>query len=167
MINPALLEIDTKEKEIGPPVLWALDSRLPRIAAQAAVEFDWLIQDKHGQFAGELSRESIRKLLWLLSNSIGKVRFNDNNKGFVDSLGLSVFTKAYNESYKARPVRTQEGLVTAVKELTNEFEKANQEAELDEDVLKKMMDFCVALSEYAATYREMLYDNRQDHPYRK
>ena len=164
MINSALLEIDTKKKEIRTPVLWALDSRLPRIAAQAAVEFDWLIQAKHGQFTGELSRESIRKLSQLLSNSIGKVKFD--NKGFVDSLGLSVFTKAYNESYN-HPVKTQDGLVSAIRELTSELDKANRGAELEEEVLKKMLDFCVALSEYTATYREMLYDNRQDHPYRK
>jgi hypothetical protein len=167
MINSALLEMDTKKKEVAPSVFWALDPRLPRIAAQAAVEFDWLIQVKHGKSIASLSRESIRTLWWLLSESIGKAQLDTESKAFVDSVGLSLFVKAYNETHKAHPVKTRRELASAVKELTSSLEKAQQEEDLDEGILRKMMDFCVALSEYAAVYREVVYGNRQEHPYRK
>jgi len=163
---PALLKMTSEETEVRPSVFWALEPRLPDITIQAAVEFDWLIQGKRGHPIANASRESINKLLWLLSESIGKTKLEANSKAFVDSGGLNLFTKAYNESHKAHPVKTRKELRLAVKQLISSLGKA-QEGELEEDVLVRMRDFCVALSEYAAAYRQMIYGNRQEHPYRK
>ena len=49
VISPALLEMTSGEEETTPSVFWALEPSLPRIAAQAAVEFDWIIQGKQGR----------------------------------------------------------------------------------------------------------------------
>ncbi len=40
---PATYSEGGSEHTPQPPALWALDPRLSRIAAQAAIDFDWLI----------------------------------------------------------------------------------------------------------------------------
>lgn len=167
MITPALLEMTSGEEETPPSVFWALEPSLPRIAAQAAIEFDWIIQGKQGQPVPDASRKSINTLYLLLGGSLGGTQLDADSKGFVDSGGLHLLAKAYNESHKARPVKTREELASAIMQLTESLRKARHESEIQEDVLAKMRDFCVALSEYAAVYRQMIYGNRQEHPYRK
>jgi hypothetical protein len=165
---PALLKMTNEATEIpsSSVVFWALEPRLPDIAVQAAVEFDWLIQGKHGQPVPNASRDSINKLCWLLSEAIGETHLDTDSKAFVDTLGLNLFTKAYNDSH-AHPVKTRHELMSAINQLITSLGKAQQESEVEEDVLVRMRDFCVALSEYAASYRQMIYGNRQGHPYRK
>lgn len=167
VISPALLEMTSGEEETTPSVFWALEPSLPRIAAQAAVEFDWLVQDKQGRPVANASRESISTLSLLLSESLGNTQLDADNKAFVDSGGLNLFAKAYNDSHKTHPVKTREELASAITQLTESLRKARQEGEIQEDVLVRLRAFCVALSEYAAVYRQMIYGNRQEHPYRK
>lgn len=158
----ALLALDSEEEETLPSVFWALEPSLPRIAAQAAVEFDWLIQDKQGQPVANASYEAINTLSLLLSRSIGK-HLDADSKAFVDSGGLNLFAKAYNDSHKSRPVKTRQDLALAITQLTQSLHGMGSDA----DVLVRMRAFGVALSKYAAVSRQMLYGNRQEHPYRK
>lgn len=166
MIDAALLEMKNGKQKATPSVFWALDPRLPRTAAQAAVEFDWLIQAKHGGTTGNRSRESITFLGELLAGSLVSDQ-QGGEKAFVDSAGLSLFAKAYNESNQAHPLKARQELIAAVGQITASLEKARQNAEIDENTLVRMRDFCVALSNCASAYREMVYGNRQEHPYRK
>ena len=165
MIDAALLDMNSGKNKTMSSVFWALDPRLPRTAARAAVEFDWLIQAKHGTGTADRSRESIAFLAELLSGSIGGGQ--EGEKGFVDSGGLNLFAKAYNEANRNQPVNAHDELFSAIKQVTGALENARQNNEIDETVLARMRDFCVALSNYAASYREMVYGHRQEHPYRK
>jgi hypothetical protein len=168
MLNNALQEMSSKNEERPRHVLWALEPTLPRTAAQAAVEFDWLIEKKRGNQMSNITRQSIHKLYVLLGESVGKAQFSSEYKGFVDSMGLSFLVKAYNDAYKNNPVKTQGELDKAVKDLVSALNDAqNDEKEIDESLLTHMRDFCAALSNYTATYRKMVYGNRSEHPYRK
>lgn len=167
MIDATLLEMTEEENEVTSSPAWALDPRLPRIAAQAAVEFDWLIQLKRGQMLQHHSRESIKALGFLLAGSLGALHGGDARKGVsADSLGLNLLAKAYNASY-TQPVKTREELADAIQQLTTSLQNAGEEREMLEIVLEGMRGFCVALSEYAAAYRKMIYGSRTEHPYRK
>jgi len=167
MINANLLEMSgNEENEMPPSVFWALDPRLPRTAAQAAVEFDWLIQSKHGQSVNR-SSESINTLSLLLSGAIGKTQRGADKKAFVDSLGLNLFAKAYNETRDAHPVKTREDLEVAIQQLISSLDDARRGIDIEESILTAMRKFCSSLSEYAAVYRKMAYGNHQEHPYQK
>ncbi|HQU07606.1 MAG: hypothetical protein B7X04_01530 [Parcubacteria group bacterium 21-54-25] len=168
MINAALLETVSDESDARPPVFWALDPRLPRIAAQAAVEFDWLVQQKTGNNLPHVSREAINALHLLLSESTGTAQpGGPDNKGFVDTLGLNLFAKAYNASHTGHPVRTRDELDTAMRQLVDSLYRAGENNELAENILADMRDFCAKLSDYGSAYRKMIYGSRQEHPYRK
>lgn len=166
MINAATLpKKDYGEKITPRSVFWALNSRLPLMAAEAAVEFDWIIQGKRGEPG--LSFEAIDSLASLLNDSLGKTQLEAGSKAFSDPLGLSLFAKAYNETNKDHPVKTRAELLEAVNELTTSLKKIQEGSKIDNSVLEKMRNFFVALSEYATVYRKMVYGNRQEHPYRK
>lgn len=167
MGNDDLLEMSSDEETTTRPVFWALDPNLPRIAAQAAVEFDWLIQCKHGQPVAKPSRESIQKLSLLLTQSIGKAPLAPETKGFVDTLSLNLLAKAYNASNAAHPVKTREELARVIDGLMSALAQAKQNEILDEGVLASMRDFCAAFSNFASSYRKVAYGNRFEHPYRK
>jgi hypothetical protein len=166
MIATSQPDVASQEKRMPPSVFWALDPRLPRTAAQAAVEFDWLIQRKHGKDVNP-SHASINALALLLGESMRKTQLGLNNKSFVDSMGLNLLAKAYNETYKATPVQTRDELAKAVKKLTSSLNAAQNEKKIEEEVLVGMREFCSALSEHAAVYRKMVYGSRQEQPYRR
>jgi len=168
MIDAALLDMNSGKNKTMSSVFWALDPRLPHTAARAAVEFDWLIQAKRGALAASRSRESIGLLDEILSGSIGRVQNGaEKEKTFVDSGGLTLFAKAYNEANRDRPVAADAELLSAIAKVTGALQKAHQNAQIDENELTQMRDFCVALSDHAAAYRESVYGQRQEHPYRK
>lgn len=149
-------------------LFWALDPRLPRIAAMAAVEFDWLIQaaQRPAKAKPSVSHKSINGLWSLLSDSPGETPHSVESRAFHDSLGLHFFAQAYNH-IPHPPVTTREDLLPAVTELTEALHKAHEGKALDQDVLEKLKAFCIGLSRYASAYRKMIYDNRPEHPYRK
>ena len=161
---------DNRERDKNLSMFWALDPSLPRIAAQAAVEFNWLIQVQDGQQVINLSHKSIENLLMYLSESVIDTQiYSDNleNKGFNDSLGLNLFAKAYNKADKSHPISTRKELNKVVSFFSELLQKVQRDEDVKEDNLKIMMKFCIYLSDFSATYRRMVYQNQSDHPYRK
>lgn len=167
MTEVALSSMKNGRKKTASSAFWALDSRLPRAAAQAAVEFDWILQARRGNRVPQQTLESIKDLSELISESVQTIKPSGEIKALVDSAGLSLLARAYNASNRNHPLKNREELASAIVQLTDSLNKAGEEGESDEDVLERMKEFCIALSTYASAYRKMVYGNRPEHPYRK
>lgn len=142
---------------------WATDPTLPRTASHAAIACDKMIRGVPVELA------PITEMLALLTSSNSRLAANAaGSKAFVDRAGLKIVASAYNKAYEAsgQPVKTRDDLLSAVDRLMVALKEA-QKGDTNIEALKHLRDFCNAISEYASTYRKMIYGGRPLHPYRK
>lgn len=140
--------------------LRALDPELPMLAARAAMELD------NYKSSGEMDFAAVKTLSLRLRNS-----FQNGGgaavpcKALLDSSTVSLVGRALNSSSWAGKVSTIDQLSAELWDVAHRLEKV--EAAPAEQPIEKMRDFCVALSECAASYRQAFHDLRPSHPFRR
>jgi hypothetical protein len=164
MTEAALLELVTAEEATRSPLFWSLDSKLPMLAAKAAVEIDWYIQKMISRF-GVKRCKSIEKIHAILDKSM-KAASGVNTSSFVDPLGISLIAHAYKAIDHNLEFDSRHDLIIEVDKVINTLSKVQADEIIEQAELQKTLDFLVALSQKAADYRETVYGNRQEHPFR-
>ncbi len=143
----------------------ALENDLASIACQAAIELDDLIL-RRGQ-----SSESIRRLLNRLSESISTSEGTKVAGFLIDPTAAVVVNRAISEAGSVQPACKFEQLVRNTEGLTEQLGKvvANPESfrDADEDSLRKLRTFCLALSRHASAEGHRNRERVPQHPYRR
>jgi hypothetical protein len=140
--------------------LRALDPELPMLAAQAAMELD------NYKSSGEIDFAAVKKLSLRLNNSFQSgVSAAEPRKALLDSGTVSLLGHAFNSSSRTDKISTIDQLSKELWDVAQRLEKV--EAAPAEQPIEKIRDFCVALSECAASYRQTFHDLRPAHPFRR
>ena len=141
--------------------LRALDPELPMLAAQAAMELDNYKSSNDSNFG------ALKELSSRLKNSFESCGSGAGaeHKAVLDSGTVSLIGRAFNSSSGAQKVSTIDQLSMELWDITQLLEKVainpvNQP-------IDKIRDFCVALSECAASYRQAFHNLRPPHPFRR
>lgn len=142
-----------------PPKLRALDPNLPMLAAQAAMELDSF------KITGEIHFVAIKELLDRLKNSLGTTSGSPTSKPLLDSGTVSLVGRALNSSQWSGDIGTLEQINNGLRDIVQHLERLQTEPTTEP--IDKIRDFCVALSECAATYRQAFNDMRPAHPFRR
>ncbi|SRR6266496_322260 len=142
------------------PKLRALDPELPMLAARAAMELDNYRSSSEASFAA-VKHLSLRLKNCFQSGGGTAVPF----KALLDSSTVSLVGRALDSSRWAGKVSTIDQLGTELWEVAQRLEKV--EADPAGQPIEKIRDFCVALSECAASYRQAFHDLRPSHPFRR
>ena len=142
------------------PRLRALDPDLPMLAARAAMELD------NYKRSGEASFTAVKLLAERLKNSFQTgAAMASPCKAWLDSGTVSLVGRALNSSSWAGQVSTIEQLSSELWEVARRLENVNTTPA--EQPIEKIRDFCIALSECAASYRQAFHDLRPTHPFRR
>jgi hypothetical protein len=134
-----------------------LDPNLPLLAAQAAVELDAVRLSK-----GE-KLEAFKELRDLLENSFIASSGN-KHRHLVDPGTEAVLTYSLSAA-RMKPADTREELVEQAWELLQNMITLEEKREAT--AIESLRDFCVALSERAAAYRDSFEEVRRVPPYRR
>lgn len=148
--------------------LRALDPDLPIIAARAAMQLDLFIASvlRHEPLH-ELRTDAIKQLGTMISSLNGAA--TGGLRCLVDPLTANLLSKAYSDASRAQLTSLQE-LEGAMKTLGQMLAEASKQEVHQKDPLKALTlvrDFCVKLSEYAASKRQLAYGERPVPAYRR
>jgi hypothetical protein len=143
----------------------ALDPRLPALAATAAVQLDNLLLRQKGVTTAPAELDAVEDLARLLKAALVSGQSGDV-RALMDPITTSVFTSAYKESHQGAQLQSLEDLSTVASQLLSEFLSV-ESAQQSEKLLSSMRDFCIALSNFAASKQESVYGGRQQHPHKK
>jgi hypothetical protein len=138
--------------------LRALDPDLPMLAARAAMELD------NYRSSGDRGFFAVKQLSRRLRNSF-QSQGAATHKALLDSGTVTLLGRALNSSKWAGDVSTIDQLSAELWEVAERLEGV--EGDPGQQPIEKIRDFCVALSECAASYRQAFYDLRPPHPFRK
>ncbi len=141
--------------------LRALDPDLPIIAARAAMQLDLVIGSiQHNEQLGQLRTDAIKQLATMISNLNGNAA--GGLKCLVDPLTANLLSKAYSDASRAQLNSLQE-LEGAMKKLGQMLVEASTQEVPQQDPVRALTlvrDFCVKLSEYAASKRQLAYGEK-------
>jgi hypothetical protein len=142
--------------------LRALDPDLPIVAARAAVQLDAAIAIATGNARPtELRTDAIDQLAGMMTNITSSIA-GPAAKSLVDPLTMNLVSRAYSDSSHAS-LSSFNDLQEAAQTLSKMFEKVSGGKERGAELLKMLetlRDFCIKLSEYAASKRQLAYGNR-------
>ena|SRR2546422_2614648 len=142
------------------PKLRALDPDLPMLAARSAMELDNFIS------TGETNFTAVKELSARLRNSFSQTSSPPKtHKALLDSSTVSLIGRALNSSRWIDKVSTVDQLSDELWDVAQRLDKI--ETEPAQQPIEKIRDFCVALSECAASYRQAFHDLRPSHPFRR
>jgi hypothetical protein len=145
--------------EITSARLRALDPDLPMLAARAAMELD------NFKSTGETAFTAVKDLSARLKNSFENGGSTSvPYKALLDSSTVTLVGRALNSSKWAGNVSTIDQLSSELWDVAQRLEQV--EIAPAEQPIEKIRDFCVALSECAASYRQAFHDLRPSHPFR-
>jgi hypothetical protein len=137
----------------------ALDPELPSLAADAAIELDLLI---NGEPAGV---DAVHRLGKRLRETLGQPQAGQTARGLqVDTEMETVLGQAFIGSGDD-PATILQHLFQRTQEISNQLSSAQGGTERRQ--LEWQRAFCLALSQSAAAYRQMIFDVRPPHPYRR
>ena len=142
--------------------LRALDPDLPIVAARAAVQLDAAIAAANGKLkTAELRTDAIGQLAEMITSVNLAISPQAAAKSLADPLTVSLVSRAYSDASHAN-LRSLEDLQEAAKTLSRMFEKVSAQKQGGDllQALATLRDFCIKLSEYAASKRQMAYGNR-------
>lgn len=141
--------------------LRALDPGLPLLASQAAIELDTLIAGE------EIQPRAVHRLARILSNSfetpIEAGQGATSVKSLMDPATVNVLSRALDTS--GHEVKDLEELIDKARSVANRLVETSKTAE--QGTLERARTFCVALSRYAAAYRQSIHDLQPQHPFRR
>jgi hypothetical protein len=140
--------------------LRALDPDLPMLAARAAMELD------NFKSSGETAFEAVNLLGQRLKNSLQHTNtMAGGRKALLDSGTASLVGRALNVSNWPSKISTIDQLGNEIWEVAQILEAVVSSP--SSEPIEKIRDFCVALSECAASYRQAFHDLRPAHPFRR
>ncbi len=142
----------------GMAELSSTDANIPLLAIEAANELDELVEGRHS------SLESVARLAEILKRSFRLDQAGGRHQSFVDSGTVAVFSQAIDGSAAGERISSIDDLVARAVEIVDALEKSA--AGNEGQSLKKMRDFCIALSKAAAAYQQSVYEMRPSHPFR-
>lgn len=140
------------------------NSLLAQVASNAAVEFDCYLLGRQFGF------DAVTQLASYLQSEIKEVNEPPTPSYLLNPSVAVVMSRAINRSDWTQKVTTVDDLVKQSKEISKELQSS--ESLLDkttatEATVRKLRDFCVALSKAAAEQRHSIEDTIPDHPYRR
>jgi len=141
----------------GSPRLRALDPDLPMLAAQAAMELESF------NSTGEVSFDAVRQLSLRLKNSFSLP--SNAPRALLDSSTVSLIGRALNSYLPTEKVSTLDQLSSELWDVAERLDKVVVDP--THQPIEDIRDFCVALSECAASYRQAFYELRPTHPFRR
>jgi hypothetical protein len=142
-----------------PARLQAFDPDLPMLAAQAAMELD------NYQCTGEKGFSAVKELHSQLQNSFAHTGgANPSCKNLLDSSAVSLLGHALHATSWVKDIATVDQLSGELWGIAQWLGRVETEA--DQLPIEKIRDFCVALSECAASQRQAFHDLRPFHPCR-
>lgn len=141
--------------------LRAFDPNLPALASQAAIEIDNILV----HHAAPGGHGAIRKLAQALRTSTGTPNEAPQHIG-LDPVTLNVLHGAVRGHTSYVPENLN-ALLEQSQELAGELENAASIPDLDGEILRRLRDFCVALSGHARAYAQAKHESSDRHPFRK
>ncbi len=136
-----------------------LDPDLSFLASNAAVELDLLI---NGEWT-ELN--AVKELGERLRNSLDKPAPDQPARGLqVDTETEAVLGQAFARA-GADPAKVLSDLFRRTEEIAEQLSSA--EPAVNRTELEGYRAFCLALSQFAAAHRQLVFDVRPPHPYRR
>lgn len=118
----------------------SLDPDLPSVAALAAAEIDALIKSQQTSF------DNVGRLSVVLSDWFGRTSQQIEARRLLDPVSTTIFAKTIMDSHKTS-FQSYKDLANITSALANQMNHIS-EVEND-DLLRIMKDFCIALSRYA------------------
>lgn len=137
--------------------LRALDPDLPFLASEAAVDLDNLLSHRARNL------DAIRRLADRLNHSIEASR-TGATRSLMDPATLNLLGVAMAQT-RTYPSEKVEDVLSQTAKIASRL--ATVETTQDTTELEQDRDFCVALSEAAASYRRSIQDLRPQHPFRR
>ena len=138
----------------------ALDPDLCSLAADAAVELDLLINGE------PTDMEGVRRLGERLRQTLDQPDTGQPTRRLhVDTETETVLGQAFTRAGVADAATILGELPQRTEEIAEQLSSTGSGT--DETVLQKQRDFCLALSQSAAAYRQLIFDVRPPHPYRR
>jgi hypothetical protein len=136
-----------------------LDPDLSFLASNAAVELDLLINGEPTEL------DAVRELGERLRNSLDKPAPDEPARGLqVDTETQAVLGQAFARA-GADPAIVLSDLWRRTEKIADQLSSAEPAA--NQSDLERYRAFCLALSQAAAAYRQMIFDVRPPHPYRR
>jgi hypothetical protein len=141
-----------------PAPLRLYDPDLPMLAAQAAIELDSL---RRGKRIGLSTVNEIgNRLRSSLEGSI-----ETGKRAVLDSSTFAIVGPALDTTEWAGRVKTTDELISGLGGIADAMNKLAEDANAEQ--IEKIRNFCVALSKYAAAYRQSLQDLEPTHSFRR
>jgi hypothetical protein len=151
-------ELNAAAPVFFPLRIQVLDPDLPLLASQAALELDNLLLGE------KVEPMALRQLGKALKNSFTGTG-STPRKSLVDPGVVAVIGRALNASDVMKSASTVDELDNKAWEVVGQMDQIGEHG--DSNDVKKVRDFCVALSDYAASYRQALSDADPVPPYRR
>ncbi len=129
---------------------------LPLLALEAANELDEMIEGRG------IGLVSVRKLAAILKTAFQSKEAVPAQNIFVDSLSIAVVSYAIDETEGKKPTTVSE-LISQALSVANILE--NTDSTKDES-LRRMRDFCMALSKASSAINQSIYEMPPTHPFR-
>jgi len=137
-------------------ILGALDADLPLLATRAAIELDRLL-------AGEdIGLESVTTLADLLAGS-AEAQPGQPARSVMDPATITVMNRVISDYYE-KPQSLAE-LAQRSLDIAKSFPTTHSSSP-EKSKLENLRQFCIALSMYAASYRQSLFGSGVKHPFR-
>ncbi len=137
--------------------LRVLDSDLPFLASEAAIDIDNLLSDRAKDFT------AMRRLAELLNNSLDIE--SSAPRSLMDPATLIVVGGAVAEAIATQSLKKIEDLLHGAVKIAKSLSSEDPTASPSE--LEQARDFCLALARAAVTYRKSINDLRPAHPLRR
>jgi len=134
------------------------DPDLPMLAAQAAIELDSLRRGK------PIGLTTVNEIENRLRNSLESSAEN-GKRAVLDSSTFAIVGQALDTTEWSGRLKTTEQLINGTGEIADAMHELNENAKSEQ--LEKIRNFCVALSKYAAAYRQSLHDLEPAHSFRR
>jgi hypothetical protein len=138
--------------------LGSQEANIPRLAIEAANELDELVEGR------PTGLDAVKRLAVVLKRSFQIDQSGEKREAFVDSGTVAVFSQAVDEVAAGAHITTISELVARAVEIVKGLEDSISNSE--NQGLKKMRDFCIALSNAAAAYQQSIDEMQPSHPFR-
>ena len=153
----------TESNPVQSTQLRALDPELPVLAARAAMQLDLALGAfRQGTPTGSLRTDAINQLATMMSNVSTAMAGGAAARGLVDPLTANIVSRAYSDVSDEK-LKSWQDLEAAASKISKLFQRVGITQEQGNDPLenlKLLRDFCVKLSEYAASKRQLAYGER-------
>lgn len=145
----------------GAPTFRALDPELPRLAARAAFQLDNLRLLAEGKSTGESKTDAIDQFAHRLQRALTLSAPPGDRRALLDPLTTSLLHEAVIQGKQNQPT-TLNDVLAEVGKLTRELIQVEQ-FRLQVDDITALRDFCLVVSDLAASKQRHLRSSRPPH----